>query len=62
MPRVKLTVNVQNAPEHLEQYGWVVALDYEGELWFYDAWPLEYESDAYVQAEEVNGIVLKLEG
>ena len=58
---MKLTAIVNNLPTHMEKYGFIVARAVDGELWFYGAWYATQEADAYAQAREVDGLVLRVE-
>jgi hypothetical protein len=58
---MKLTAIVNNLPRSINKYGYIVARAVEGELWFYGAWHEAQEAEAYQQAREVDGLVLKVE-
>ena len=58
---MKLTAIVNNLPRSIDKYGYIVARAVEGELWFYGAWYETQEAEAYQQARDVDGLVLKVE-
>lgn len=62
---MKLTAMVNNLPENMDKWGWIVARPVGGELWFYGAWYAEQGAEAQTEAlevaREVDGIVLKVE-
>ena len=58
---MKLIAMVNNLPENMDKWGWIVARPVDGELWFYGAWYAEQGAEAQAQAREVDGIALKVE-
>lgn len=48
-----MKMKVNNLPANYTNYAWIVCIECEGELWFYDAWNKSEEHDARAQAWEI---------
>ena len=54
-----MNVKVNNLPTNVNKYRWLVVRAVDGAVWFYGAWYADQESDACVQAREVDGFVVE---
>lgn len=57
---MKLIAIVNNLPANIANYAWLTASVVDGTMWFYGAW--NTEAEARVQAREIEGVALKIEG
>lgn len=58
--RTTATMNVNNLPENVSKYAYLVYRAVDGEAWFYGAWFAHQLEGAARQAAEINGFVVKV--
>ena len=54
-----MNVKINNCSEYAAHCKWIVCRAVDGEVWFYDAWAYDRESDAQAQAREIGGFVVE---
>ena len=53
-------MNINNLPENVSKYAYLVCRAVDGEAWFYGAWFAHQLEGAARQAAEINGFVVKV--
>ena len=54
-----MLVHVENLPQNVDKFRYLVVRAVEGTVWFYGAWYKDQAKDALAQAAEVDGFVVE---
>lgn len=54
-----MLVYVENLPQNVNKYRYLVVRAVEGKVWFYGAWYANQAESAMAQAQEVDGFVVE---